>query len=69
MYGRGYKQNNGKIYVVIFHVLQVNIKKVKSVLPKFHNIHFISENGEDLGVSKVDMTIKHILTHTLGASG
>ena len=39
---------------------------VKSVLPKFHNIHIKSEKGEDLGVSKVDMTIKHILTHTSG---
>ena len=39
---------------------------IKSVLPKFHSIHIISENGEDLGVSKIDMTIKHILTHTSG---
>ena len=39
---------------------------IKSVLPKFHNIHIKSEKGEDLGVSKIDMTIKHILTHTSG---
>ena len=39
---------------------------IKSVLPKFHSIHIKSEKGEDLGVSKIDMTIKHILTHTSG---
>lgn len=39
---------------------------VKSILPKFDNIHIISEKGIDLGIPKTDITIMHLLTHTSG---
>lgn len=39
---------------------------VKSILPQFDNIHIISENRIDLGVSHTDVTIMHFLTHTSG---
>ena len=40
--------------------------KVKSILPKFENIHIISETGIDLGKPKNDVTVMHLLTHTSG---
>ena len=40
--------------------------KVKSILPKFNNIHIVSEKGIDSGKPKTDVTIMHLLTHTSG---
>ncbi|MBO5060471.1 MAG: beta-lactamase family protein [Clostridia bacterium] len=39
---------------------------VKKYLPKFENIHIISADGADLGETKTDVTILHLLTHTSG---
>ena len=39
---------------------------VKTILPQFEDIHIISEQGVDLGVTKTDVTIMHLLTHTSG---
>lgn len=40
--------------------------KVKRFIPEFKNIHVVTEEGEDLGVVKTDVTIRHLLTHTSG---
>ena len=39
---------------------------VKKFLPEIENIHITSTEGKDLGVSKTDITILHLLTHTSG---
>lgn len=39
---------------------------VKKYLPKFENIHIVTEHGLDLGESKTDVTVMHLLTHTSG---
>ena len=39
---------------------------VKTILPQFEDIHVISADGVDLGVTKTDVTIMHLLTHTSG---
>ena len=46
-------------------ILDLN-ESVKNILPQFENIHVITENGADLGISKTDVTVKHLLTHTSG---
>ena len=43
--------------------------KVEDYLPEFKDIHVITPEGEDLGVSKIAITIKHLLTHTSGFGG
>ncbi len=39
---------------------------VKKYLPQFENIHVTAPDGTDLGVSKKDVTILHLFTHTSG---
>lgn len=39
---------------------------VKKYFPQFENMHIMPEHGVDLGVSKTDVTIMHLLTHTSG---
>lgn len=40
--------------------------KVSKFFPEFSKIHVITPEGEDLGIVKNDITIKHLLTHTSG---
>ena len=39
---------------------------VKKFLPQFENIHITATDGTIIGISKTDMTILHLLTHTSG---
>ena len=39
---------------------------VKKHIPGFENIHIVTENGEDMGETKTDVTVMHLLTHTSG---
>lgn len=39
---------------------------VKKYLPQFEKIHIIADDGTDLGETKTDVTILHLLTHTSG---
>ena len=39
---------------------------VKRYIPEFDGISVITENGEDLGAAKKDVTVLHLLTHTSG---
>ena len=39
---------------------------VKKYLPELSDIHIITPDGEDMGISKTDVTIMHCLSHTSG---
>ena len=39
---------------------------VHKFLPEFKNIHVISKDGVDLGITQTDVNIMHLLTHTSG---
>ncbi|MBQ8525918.1 MAG: beta-lactamase family protein [Clostridia bacterium] len=39
---------------------------VKKYLPQFDKIHVVPEAGTDLGETKTDVTVMHLLTHTSG---
>lgn len=39
---------------------------VKKYIPAFGDIHIITPEGEDLGVTPTDVTLLHLLTHTSG---
>lgn len=40
--------------------------KAKDFYPRLEDIHIITGDGEDLGISKTDITVMHLLTHTSG---
>lgn len=39
---------------------------VSKFLPEFKNIHIITPEGDDLGITKTEVTVLHCLTHTSG---
>lgn len=40
--------------------------RVSKYIPEFEHIHVVPIDGEDMGVTKTPVTVKHLLTHTSG---
>ena len=41
-------------------------RPVKEYIEGFDGVHVVTEAGEDLGVTKTEVTLLHLLTHTSG---